>query len=215
MRLFCFGLLITFLLNCTDSVAQKKIVVLGSSTAAGSGAWPIPDSSWVGRLQAEYRKNNTVNDVDTTIINLAVSGTTTYIAMPTGFIPPAGRPLPDTAHNVTKALSFLPDVVIINFPTNDIGSSYTANEYMNNLRLLYNQVIASGVKAFIATTQPRGFDYEKRLILRQLVDSITNNFGEYAINFWDDIVTDDGSYLIRAEVNSGDNTHVNNLGHWY
>lgn len=193
--------------------AQERVVILGSSTAAGTGA-SVYDSSWVGRLQLEYRKNTTAGNPDTIVTNLAVGGTTTYSAMPTGYAPPTGRPLPDPAHNITKALSFSPAVIIINFPTNDIGSGYTAKEYMDNLRYLYQYANAAGVKIYISTTQPRSqFDFAKRRILRQLVDSINNNFGMYAINFWDDLVTNDDQYNLRAEVNSGDGVHVNDYGH--
>ncbi len=145
--------------------AQTRVVVLGSSTSAGTGA-SVYDSSWVGKLQLEYRKNTTAGNPDTIVTNLAVGGTTTYSAMPTGYTPPPGRPLPDPAHNVTKALSFSPAVIIINFPTNDIGSSYTAKEYMDNLRYLYQYINSAGVKTYIATTQPRSqFDFAKRLAI--------------------------------------------------
>jgi lysophospholipase L1-like esterase len=193
--------------------AQTRVVVLGSSTAAGTGA-SVYDSSWVGKLQLEYRKNTTAGNPDTVVTNLAVGGTTTYYAMPTGYTPPPGRPLPDPAHNITKALSFSPAVIIINFPTNDIGSSYAAKEYMDNLRYLYQYINSAGVKAYVSTTQPRSqFDFAKRRVLRQLVDSINNNFGMYAINFWEDLVTNDDQYNLGAEVNSGDGVHVNNFGH--
>lgn len=193
--------------------AQTRVVVLGSSTAAGTGASEY-DSSWVGKLQLEYRKNTTAGNPDTIVTNLAVGGTTTYYAMPTGYTPPPGRPLPDPDHNVTKALSFSPAVIIINFPTNDIGSSYTAKEYMDNLRYLYQHISSTGVKTYISTPQPRSqFDFAKRLALRQLVDSVTNNFRMDAINFWDDLATSDDQYNLRAEVNSGDGVHVNDFGH--
>ena len=43
----------------SGALAQNKsIVVLGSSTAAGTGAFPY-DSSWAGRLQLHYRQNTT------------------------------------------------------------------------------------------------------------------------------------------------------------
>src|SRR5690349_18464412 len=81
--------------------AQKKIVVLGSSTAFGTGASSV-DSSWVGRLQKAHRLN-TSDNLDTIVTNLAVGGYNTYHIMPTGFVPPANRPAPDPLHNVTQA----------------------------------------------------------------------------------------------------------------
>src|SRR5829696_4401950 len=202
------------LLLCAYNLsAQKKVVILGSSTAAGTGASSY-DSSWAGKLQLSFRKNITAGDPDTIVINLAVGGYVTYYAMPTGYVPPAGRPAPDGEHNVTKALSFSPDVVLINFPTNDIGSGYSKNEFLNNLRFLSQQITSVGVKAYVATTQPRSqFDFSMRQALRECVDSVNNSFGANAINFWDDLATNDGQFNLRPEVNSGDGVHANNLGH--
>jgi len=193
--------------------SQKKIVVLGSSTAAGTGA-SVYDSSWVARLQSEYRKNITAGDLDTVVTNLAVGGFVSYQIMPSSYSPPAGKPAPDVEHNVTKALGFSPDIIIINLPTNDVGSGYSETEFMTNLRFLNQHIASAGVKAYITTTQPRSqYDFAMRRVLRNLVDSITNTFGINAINFWDDLATNDGQFNLRPEVNSGDGVHVNNLGH--
>src|SRR5215203_1745173 len=207
------ALLVLLLLCAYNLSAQKKVVILGSSTAAGTGASSY-DSSWAGKLQLSFRKNITAGDPDTIVINLAVGGYVTYYAMPTGYVPPAGRPAPDGEHNVTKALSFSPDIVFINFPTNDIGSGYSKNEFLNNLRFLSQQISSVGVKAYVATTQPRSqFDFSMRQALRECVDSVNNSFGANAINFWDDLATNDGQFNLRPEVNSGDGVHANNLGH--
>src|SRR5215217_7449078 len=207
------ALTVLLLLCAYNLPAQKKVVILGSSTASGTGASSY-DSSWAGKLQLSFRKNITAGDPDTIVINLAVGGYVTYYAMPTGYMPPAGRPAPDGEHNVTKALSFSPDIVLINFPTNDIGSGYSKNEFLNNLRFLSQQITSVGVKAYVATTQPRSqFDFSMRQALRECVDSVNNSFGANAINFWDDLATNDGQFNLRPEVNSGDGVHANNLGH--
>ncbi len=196
------------------SLAQKSIVVLGSSTAYGTGATTY-DSAWVGRLQLEFRKN-TADGVDTTITNLAMGAYVTYQVMPTGFVPPANRPATDEARNVTKALSLSPDIVIINLPSNDIAYGYSKAEVMNNFRTLFQTVTTApgNIKCFITTTQPRNLqDATMRRYQRDLADSIEAAFGKYAINFWDDLSTTDGNYNIRPEVDYGDGIHVNNLGH--
>jgi lysophospholipase L1-like esterase len=195
------------------SFSQISMVVLGSSTAAGTGA-SVYDSAWAGKLQLEFRKNTSAGNPDTVVVNLAVGGYVTYQVMPTGYTPPAGRPAPDPDHNATKALSFSPAIIIINLPTNDIGAGYTPKEYMDNLRYLLQYINNAGSKVYITTTQPRSqYDFNKRLSLFQLVDSINNNFGSYAIDFWTDLATTDGQYNLLPEVNSGDDIHVNNLGH--
>lgn len=192
--------------------AQKKLVVVGSSTAYGTGASTY-DSAWVGRLQLYYRQNN-ADGLDTVVTNLALGGFTTYQVMPTGFTPPSGRPAPDPTRNVTKALSYSPDIVIFNLPSNDIASAFTKTEVMSNLRTLYNTVVATGARAFVSTTQPRDLsNVTARQYQRDLVDSINIAFGSKALDFWSDLATTDGSNMIRAAVAAGDGTHVNDLGH--
>ena len=95
-----------------------KIVVLGSSTAFGTGAVPI-DSSFVNKYKNYVLGKNPLH----TIINLATLSLTTYhVLCPTGYVPPPNRPFPvDTNRNITKALSHHPDAIIINLPSNDIA----------------------------------------------------------------------------------------------
>jgi lysophospholipase L1-like esterase len=212
INIFAIGTSLLFVLATFNGLAQqKKVTVLGSSTAAGSGA-SVPDSSWVGRLRASFNRNS-FDGKDTTVNNRAVGGYVTYKSLPTGYPHPADRPDPDPAANVTFVLNDLPraDVVIINYPTNDIAYGYDPKEMMDNLRLMYNQLTQNGIRCYITTSQPRDLSDNQRLILRQLVDSIQLNFGNYAINFWDDLAASDGS--IKPEVNSGDGIHVNDLGH--
>jgi lysophospholipase L1-like esterase len=191
----------------------KKVTVLGSSTAFGTGASPI-DSGWVGKLRA-YFNQNSADGLDTLVDNRALGGYTTYHSMPTGYFVP-DRPTPDPLRNVTFVLNdpVKPDIVIINYPTNDIANYYTPKEMMDNLRLMSNELKAKGITTYITTTQPRNsVDPPQRTLLRQLVDSIQNNFGLLSINFWDDLVTNDGQNMIRPELAEPDGTHVNNLGH--
>lgn len=196
---------------------NKTIVVLGSSTALGNKASPAADSSYVSRLKAAYRKN--INDgVDTIVQLLAHTGYNTYNVLPDDYVLPSNRTYItiDPERNITKTLTYSPDVVIINLPSNDprITPDYNLKETMDNFRLMYQMVTATGAKCFITTPQPRDdFNPALRLQLRQLVDSVINNFGLYALNFWDDLVTTDGLYSIRPEVHSDDNIHVNNYGH--
>lgn len=194
--------------------AQKKIVVMGSSTAAGQGS-SSPSTSWVGRLQSHFRKN-TGDGLDTTVTSIARSGHTSYDQMPTGFVSSIpGRPLPDPNHNVTRALSFSPDIIIINLPTNDIANGYTKKENMDNFRAMYQAITAANVKCYITTSQPRSLSVALRDSLKTLADSVRNNFGLYSIDFWSDLVSTDGLNFIRPEVSVGDGIHINDLGHNY
>ncbi len=213
MNIFFYSTSLLFVLSSFNGLAQqKKVTILGSSTAYGTGA-TVPDSSWVGRLSAYFNRNSS-DGIDTIVNNRAVGGYDTYKSLPTGYPHPVDRPDPDPAVNITYVLNDLPraNAVVVNYPTNDIVYGYTAKEMMDNLRLMYQQFTQNGIRCFITTSQPRNTASDaQRAILRQLVDSIQLNFGIYAINFWDDLATSDN--LIKSEVNSGDGIHVNNLGH--
>lgn len=194
--------------------AQKKVVVMGSSTAAGQGS-SSPATSWVGRLQTHFRQNNS-DGLDTTVTSIAFSGQTTYHQMPTGFVSPVpGRPAPDPNSNVTRALSFSPDVIIINLPTNDIANGYTKKECMDNFRLMYQAITAANVRCYITTSQPRSLSTALKDSLKTLADSVKNNFALHSIDFWTDLVTTDGLNNIKPEVSVGDGIHINDLGHNY
>lgn len=211
INILAIGTSLLFILSSFNGLAQiKKVTVLGSSTAEGTGA-SVPDSSWVGKLRLSFNRNPS-DGKDTVVSNRAVGGYVTYKSLPTGYSHPADRPAPDPNANVTYVLNDLPraDVVIINYPTNDIVYGYAPKEMMDNLRLMYQQFTQNGIQCYITTSQPRNLSDNQRTILRQLVDSIQLNFLAFAINFWDDIAASDGT--IKPEVNS-DGTHVNDWGH--
>ncbi|MEP6673558.1 MAG: SGNH/GDSL hydrolase family protein [Ferruginibacter sp.] len=206
------GIIIFF--TAGNIYAQKKLVVMGSSTAAGTGASTYANS-WVGRLNAYYHQN-TSDNLDTIVTNIAIGGYNSYNELQSGLAPVPSRPYPpDSARNVDKALSFSPDVIIINLPTNDIASTYTKTEYMYNLRQMYSKIIAANVRCYITTTQPRNLPVAQRQYLKDLVDSIKTVFGIYSIDFWTDIVTGGDTNQIRYAVSAGDSIHVNDLGHNY
>jgi len=198
--------------------AQKRIVVLGSSTAAGTGASSLANS-WVGKMTSYYNLNN-ADGVDTTVFNLSTGGNHSYSIVPSGFTPPPNRPFTDDSRNITAALSLNPDVIIVNLPSNDVfnasnGSwtSYTLTETMDNFRLVESLARAAGVRIFFATTQPRNMAPFYNDLQRQLKDSMNLYFGNLTIDFWTDLTETDGSNTMKASVNSGDGVHVNDIGH--
>ena len=183
------------------------IVVLGSSTAAGTGPKPI-DSAWVWRFTAcAHRQNPNVR-----IINLAVGGYTTYDIMPSGFTPPAGRPAPKKAHNITKALTYHPDVLIINLPSNDAANGYPVREQLANYAVITAQITDPKTQLFVSTTQPRNFTTPAQLrIQMDMRDSTYRRFGAHTMDFWTGFANPDGS--LKAEYDCGDGIHMNNAGH--
>jgi acyl-CoA thioesterase-1 len=182
------------------------VVILGSSTAEGIGANPI-DSSWAYRVQATVNQNG----VKANFVNLAFGGYTTYQAMPTGYSV-SGRPAPDTARNITKALSYHPALVIIDFPSNDIAANYTGQEIVNNYNRMTHMLDSAKVQYIIFSTQPRDFsDPNQRMRLKTLNDTVKSLYTYHVNDFLDQLST--ATYSIKPEYEAGDGVHVNNAGH--
>lgn len=181
------------------------IVILGSSTAAGAGV-TSSDSSWANRLHAAVSAQMKVN-----FTNLAISGYTTYQAMQNGYSV-ASRPAPDTAHNITKALSLKPTLVLINFPSNDIANNYTDSEIMANFNKMAHLLDSAKVQYIIFGTQPRNFPTAaQRLRLKTLNDEIKTAFTYRAEDFLNQLSNPD--YSIKAIYSAGDGIHLNDAGH--
>jgi len=207
-----------FLIICTTACKKstpkdfqviKKpatIVVLGSSTAAGGGANPV-DSGWVFRLQSTINKT----EQKAKFINLAVEGYSLYQAMPTGYHYD-DRPLPDTARNITKALSYMPDMVMINFPSNDIAANYTDEEILNNYAKLTHMLDSAKVAYIIFSTQPRDFqDSSQRARLKTINDKINSLYPLHANDYLNALST--STWSIKPIYEAGDGIHINNSGH--
>jgi lysophospholipase L1-like esterase len=183
------------------------IVVLGSSTAAGTGA-SIPDSSWVGR----YRNHAQALDPTAVVVNLAVPGFTTYDVMPTGFAPPPGRPDPDSDHNITRALDFTPWAIVVNLPSNDVANGYSIAEQLANFDTLSARAGGADVPLWITTCQPRDFpDQDRRTQLGIVTDSILTRYAPRAIDVWHGLAAPDGT--IPEVYGDGDGIHLNDAGH--
>ncbi|MDG1331850.1 MAG: GDSL-type esterase/lipase family protein, partial [Crocinitomicaceae bacterium] len=183
-----------------------KIVVLGSSTAAGTGP-STSDSTWVNRYRNYLESINPANEV----INLAVGGYNTYRIMPTGFTPPPGRPNPDIARNISAALAEMPNAIIVNMPSNDVASNFSYAEQLFNLDTIVQIANAASVPIWICTTQPRNFSVAQAQLQWDIKDSILAQFSPYAIDFWTTIATP--SYFIDPLYDSGDGVHLNDAGH--
>ncbi len=183
-----------------------RLVVIGSSTAAGTGARPV-DSAWVNRYRTYLQGINPANEV----VNLALGGYSTYRLMPSGFVPPKSRPAPDTSRNISKALAFKPDAIIVNLPSNDAAAGYDLEEQLQNFDTIVQCARAAGVPIWICSTQPRNFSADKVLVQLIARDTILTRYANQAINFWEGLAMPNG--LIAPEFNSGDGIHLNNAGH--
>jgi len=202
-----FSLLQAQVNPCTQDTAFH-IVVLGSSTAAGTGASPA-DSSWVNRYRAHLQSINPSNQVT----NLAVGGFTTYRILPTGFPTPTNRPAVDTNRNITAGLALNPDAIIVNLPSNDVSSGFTVAEQLENFDTLWNEAQLAGVPMWICTTQPKNYGNPARIQAQQDVrDSIWARYSPFVLDFWNGLA--DSTNQIDPFYDSGDGTHLNNSGHY-
>lgn len=209
--LFC---ILIFQLRAQDQA--YTIVVLGSSTAEGIGP-TTQDSAWVYRYEDYLHEINNQHRV----INLAKRGFTSYKIMPDEFLPPSGSgssKFPDKERNISKALSYNPDALIINLPSNDITSSISLPDFTANLDSVKSMANNAGVLCFITTTQPRNVDQTKRDQLIYMKDTIQKRYKEYSIDFWSGIANepdidnpDRGKILSMYD--SGDGVHLNDDGH--
>ena len=186
---------------------QMRIVVLGSSTAFGNGASPI-NLSWVNLLQSKLIED----EKDAIVINLALGGYSTYEAMPNGFEPPSSRPFPDESRNITKALSYHPNLILINFPTNDIAYNYSDNEILGNFSKMTNEMDSLNISYVIFSLHPRNFtDASTRSRLRSLNDKLKKIYTNKINDYYNILSTPFNT--LKSEYDSGDGAHVNNAGH--
>lgn len=191
-----------------DDDVTCRIVVLGSSTAEGTGAAPI-DSSWVNR----YRKDIFQRNTRYAVTNLARGGYTTYHILPTGTpIPPGVNVSIDPARNITQALTLDPYAVIINMPSNDAANNFGVEDQLNNIALVVSTANSAGAGVWVGTTQPRNFSNPAQIVIQTATrDSILAIYRDNAIDFWTDLAAPNG--FIEAAYNSGDGIHLNNAGH--
>jgi DNA-binding beta-propeller fold protein YncE/lysophospholipase L1-like esterase len=185
--------------------STRVILVLGSSTAAGTGASTF-DSSWVGR----FRKYVKTQDSTAVVVSLAVGGYTTYDVMPSNFVPPTGRPSPKVNNNITYGLTYKPHAIIVNLPSNDAAYGYALSEQLANYDTILSKVPAS-VPVWISTTQPRNLDATGRAALIAMKDTTVARYKNRALDFWTGLANADGT--VSSTYNVGDGIHINNAGH--
>ncbi len=191
----------------TTDTTTCTIVVVGSSTAEGTGANPR-DSSWVNRFRESIAGDNTRYRV----VNIARGGYTTFHILPNGST--RGNAVgiaPDTARNITAALKERPYAIIVNMPSNDAARFFAVQTQLRNFEIIDSVGRAGGARMFFTTTQPRNLSEGQIQNLRTVRDSINARYGERAIDFYNVLAAPDGT--VNDTLDSGDGIHVNNEGH--
>ena len=184
-----------------------SVVVIGSSTAAGTGA-SSPATSWVGRITAAAAERCP----QTKITNLGVGGYTTWQGMPAAASRPAGRPASDAMHNVEAALALHPDLVMIFFPSNDAASSFPLSETMANQTALRDSVRTAGAADMIIGPFPRAFtDPGQIALMTGLRDQLPAIGASRYVALWDALAATDN--MVQTQYAAGDGIHLNDAGH--
>lgn len=187
-----------------------KIVVLGSSTAAGAGPTSV-DNAWVWM----YRDYLTQHDTRYYVENLALGGYTTYDILPTGTPIPGGvSETIDVNRNVTKAIALNADGIIVNMPSNDSNMGYSKDDQIANLTLVRNTALAASIPTWICTVQPRDFGTNTTALAihTEMVTALPAAFPGFFVDFWTGLANATGNDILAA-YDSGDGVHLNNAGH--
>lgn len=172
------------------------IVILGSSTAEGIGP-SEKENAWVPRFSNHLQKL----DPQFKIINLAQGGFTTADILPSGH--------PDK--NVQKALTFNPDAIIINLPSNDAALGRNMEEQLKNYKEVLEN-IQTDIPVWVTTPQPRNFEKAKVQIQKEMVDATYAIIDtSYAIDLWTCFADENGR--LKPEFDSGDGIHMNDNAH--
>lgn len=222
-------LLVLTLFFVAGMKAQKRIVVLGSSTAAGAGV-SSPDKAWTARVSS-WLADNYPGYV---LVNLAKGGYTTCQIMPSGtpcFQAREHLLCVDTLRNIDKALSLNPDILIINMPTNDTSHGISIETQMEHFLIIVGKARKAGVEVFVTTSQPHNFgekylppytgdnkpDASKqyyRNMFAELSRKIKHRYGDHAIDFYTNIASPDGLGFISPAYDAGDGIHLNDVAHY-
>ena len=197
----------------TQIKAQKRIAVIGSSSVAGyfppASGFP-KDSAWVYKLKKYYKDLGLID----TLYNLGQSSTDCFEGMPSSYVPPSGYRLPNPNINITKAINMIPkpDVIIVSYPSNNYDWIST-DQVINCLQIMKDSANANNITCYITSTQPRNtFSPSERLKLKTLRNLIIDHFGQFAIDFFTDIV-EEPSLNILPLYNIGDGIHLTPAGH--
>lgn len=184
--------------------ASPNIVGIGSSTMTGAGATSpnkLPEqlAAWVA-----------ANTTGGTFQYMALSGT--YSNM---FVPDGETPQSDWNRNIEAALALDPDIVIVSLPSND--PSFNTNEqFLANLKRLFDECKERNVYCFITTTQPRTeYNQELQQRLYDAMLAIKSEFKRFAVDVFTplaDPYTVQFPARIQDQYNA-DSIHVNNAGH--
>ncbi|MBC7397583.1 MAG: SGNH/GDSL hydrolase family protein [Bdellovibrionales bacterium] len=195
------------------SASSFKIVIIGSSTAAGTGASSYANS-WVSKM---YTDLNYLAGVTLIQNNLALGGLNSSNLATTGM---ADR-------NITKALSLNPSLIIVALTGgNDLSSGVSETTYFSNLDDIKSAALARHVPIFFTGTSPKtAVTYDQRqelktwnegMLVREAscTTPLQDHYSPCFINVFMGLA-DPSTLMINSTYAYGDGTHLNDRGHAY
>jgi acyl-CoA thioesterase I len=200
--------LLTATASSSVCAEPTTLAVLGSSTAAGTGA-SQPSRSWVGLLQAWLAKTKGEN-----IINLAAPGVLSTSALCTQHVNSNISELISPTRNVDRALKLGATHFILAFPSNDTTHGMPAEQTISNF-LDMRQCAQSNNKVRIAvmSSLPRdGLTKQQSATLVHIDTAMHKEFGRCYLNVRS-ALADANNENIRHDLSAGDGVHFNDAGH--
>jgi lysophospholipase L1-like esterase len=194
----------------TNSVFAQTttLAILGSSTAAGTGA-SQPSRSWAGRLQPWLSRTKGVK-----IINLATPGVLSTSALCTHEISSNLLELISPTRNIDRAMKLGATHLLIAFPSNDTTNGMPAEQTISNF-LDMRQCAQSNDKVQMAvmSSLPRsGLTKQQNMAIAQIDTAMRKEFGPCFIDVRE-ALSDASNENPRRDLSAGDGVHFNDAGH--
>lgn len=170
---------------------KKKVTIVGSSTVVGSNTTHA-DSTFVNRFKNYYKAQGLID----TVYNKGALGSAPW------------------DHTISTDLQENPDIVILNFPSNQYYGR-TTSFIMGEFQKWYDEVVTvRGKQIYITGTQPRpAFSAPEKAQLIMLNDSLRNRFGTRFIELLKPLSVQPANTETKAEFDALDGVHVNDAGH--
>lgn len=192
--------------------APISLVVIGASTAAGKNLDQPQYGGAPGNkpFATLYGEQLAIDRPGSSVVNLAVPGTSSFEGMPTGSQNPPGYAAPDPMHNITAALAESPDIVLVAY---HLGAGASTEQIMANLAAIHDAATDAGVAVWFSTPLPRfpTADPAQLAQIPELRDAVLATYGDHALDFFTPLAGDDG--YADATLFLTDEAHPNQAGH--
>lgn len=184
----------------------NRLVVLGSSTAAGTGSSHVA-KSWVGQLEVWLESRGTF------VVNLAVPGALTASAACIVKGKPNWRKQINPQRNVERAIALGATHLILAFPSNDAIAGVPVTQTRDQLLGIRRCAARAGIKVAIMSTQPRaGVTPEQAQAIEEVDALMRRSFGKCYIDV-NHILLKSGGQSDGSPIAAGDKVHYNDRGH--